>query len=238
MYTLDQGEIFVRIIASVLAGALIGYEREMTGHPAGIRTHIFVSMGSCVLALIQMQTVYDAIAMVQSNEIIGNVVHADMTRLIAQIVSGIGFLGAGTIILAKSKIKGLTSAASIWATATIGIAMGMGYYFLGIVASAIIFFSLLLMKKIITYPDIYSFMICFSDQDRIVEKIESFMVLQKAIILNKRYSYDMKNGELYHTNHYKIDLKKISNVPLFFESLYRIGKIDCIDTTDFVDSPD
>lgn len=232
MYSLSDNEIIIRIIASIFVGALIGYEREMKGHPAGLRTHILVSMGACLLSLIQVKASYQTILLASDPEA-AKVLSTDMMRLTAQIVNGIGFLGAGTIILTKSKIKGLTSAASIWTTAAIGIAMGMGYYFMGFIASFIIFFSLLLMKRIVQYPLIYSFTVYYKDQDHLIEKMESFMQLQKAIIINKRYSYDLRDGILFHKNHYKVDLRKIKSIPTFFSQLYKTGIIDSIDSSDF-----
>ena len=105
MYSLSDNEIIIRIIASIFVGALIGYEREMKGHPAGLRTHILVSMGACLLSLIQVKASYQTILLASDPEA-AKVLSTDMMRLTAQIVNGIGFLGAGTIILTKSKIKG------------------------------------------------------------------------------------------------------------------------------------
>ena len=232
MYSLSREEIVIRIIASIAVGALIGYEREMKGHPAGLRTHILVCMGACLLALIQVNATYQSILLAKDPEA-AKVLSTDMTRMTAQIVNGIGFLGAGTIILTKNKIKGLTSAASIWTTAAIGIAMGMGYYFMGSIASVIIFLSLLLMKRIVNYPLIYSFTIYYKDQDHLIEEVEAYMTLKKAIIINKRYSYDLRDNIFFHKNHYKVDLRKISSIPNFFSQLFELGNIDSIDSTDY-----
>ncbi|MDO5649384.1 MAG: MgtC/SapB family protein [Gallicola sp.] len=232
MYSLSQNEIIVRIVASILVGVLIGYEREMKGHPAGLRTHILVCVGACLLSLIQVNAAYQTILLANDPEA-AKVLSVDMTRLTAQIVNGIGFLGAGTIILTKNKIKGLTSAASIWTTAAIGIAMGMGYYFMGFISCIIIFLSLLLMKRIVQYPLIYSFTVVYKDQDHLIDKMESYMTLNKAMIINKRYSYDLKEGVLLHKNHYKVDLRKVSSITVFFSQLFKLGIIDSIDSNDF-----
>ena len=232
MYTLSREEIIIRIIASIIVGLIIGYEREMKGHAAGVRTHILVAMGACLLALIQMNATYQTIHLAQDKEA-ASVMSTDLTRMTAQIVNGIGFLGAGTIILMKERVKGLTSAASIWSTAAIGIAMGMGYYFMGIVATVIMFFSLLLMRKIFKFPLVYSFKIYYQDHDDLIKKIESYMILQKAIIMNKHYTYVLHEDGLYHKNLYKVDLRKVQSLPTFFKDLYEMGAIEEIEASNF-----
>ena len=106
-----------RLITAVILGGIIGFEREHSHRPAGFRTHILVSVGS---ALIMMTAIYI------SKHVEGEV---DLSRMSAQVVSGIGFLGAGTIILTgRQEIKGLTTAAGLWASACMGLAIGSGFY--------------------------------------------------------------------------------------------------------------
>lgn len=114
------------LLASVLA-ACVGYERERHGRAAGLRTQILVALGACLVALTG-EHVMQAWA--------GQVV-VDPTRLTAQVVSGIGFLGAGTIIRSRASIVGLTTAASLWAVAGIGLAVGSGFV-VGAVAATVI----------------------------------------------------------------------------------------------------
>lgn len=101
------------MVAAVLAG-LIGYERESRGRAAGLRTHILVSLGSCL-------------AVLTAEALSAKYPGVDPSRIASQIVSGIGFLGAGTIMRSKASVKGLTTAASLWVTACIGMAIGCGY---------------------------------------------------------------------------------------------------------------
>lgn len=108
--------IFVRLSLAVIFGGIIGYGREVEKRPAGLRTHILVCIGS-TLAMLTNQYVY-----VQFGG-------ADPTRIGAQVISGIGFLGAGTIIITgKNKVKGLTTAAGLWSCACMGLALGIGFY--------------------------------------------------------------------------------------------------------------
>lgn len=126
-------EVFVRLILSTFIGGVIGFERESSNRPAGFRTHILVSVGSTLIMLVSMY------AMPES---------ADQSRIAAQVVSGIGFLGAGTIMITGDRIKGLTTAASLWVSAGMGLAIGSGYYFGGIVTFIIVLVSLVILSRI------------------------------------------------------------------------------------------
>ncbi|QXM07062.1 MgtC/SapB family protein [Crassaminicella indica] len=119
-------EIILRLVVATILGGLIGLERESKNRPAGLRTHILVSLGSCLLMLVSMY----------------GFENGDPARLAAQVVSGIGFLGAGTILRDGNDISGLTTAASIWVSGGIGLAIGNGYYMGGAITSVIVLFSL------------------------------------------------------------------------------------------------
>ena len=131
----------VRLMVSIVIGSLIGIEREKHGRAAGIRTHILVCLGSALTSLMSIFI----------SEMLG--ASGDVFRISAQVISGIGFLGAGMIILkGDNVITGLTTAAGVWATAIIGIAVGYGFYSGAVLAttlflSAIIFFSKLERRK-------------------------------------------------------------------------------------------
>ena len=118
----DDYEIAVRLMAALAAGALIGYERSYHGRPAGFRTHALVCTASSLLMLV---TVYEAHWM----GTVSGLVQIDPTRMAQGIMTGIGFLGAGVIIKEGLSVRGLTTAASIWITAAIGILAGIGFYF-------------------------------------------------------------------------------------------------------------
>ena len=120
--TMDYWSIALRIVAALAAGAIIGYERSYSGRPAGFRTHALVCMASSVLMLV---TVYEA-HWVRS---VGDSIRLDPTRMAQGIMTGIGFLGAGVIMQEGFTVRGLTTAASIWITAAIGILAGIGFYF-------------------------------------------------------------------------------------------------------------
>ena len=128
--------IFVRLLLSVIFGGVIGLERGIKGRPAGMRTYMLVCMGS---ALVMCTGVY-------ITELYGL---SDPARMGAQVVSGIGFLGAGTIIVTRNQqVKGLTTAAGLWASACMGLAIGMGFYWGAILGTFFIFLATTIMHRL------------------------------------------------------------------------------------------
>ena len=130
-----QLDISVRILVAAVFGALIGFEREIHEHPAGMRTHLLVSLGS---ALFTVVSIFGFVGVLDPGQ--GSL--PDPSRVAAQIVTGVGFLGAGAILKFGTSIRGLTTAASLWTTAAIGMAAGAAEYILAGVGTAIVLFSL------------------------------------------------------------------------------------------------
>ena len=136
-----QFELAIRLLVAAALGAAIGFEREIHAHPAGMRTHLLVSEGSAIFTVL---SIYGFVGVLPSGE--GS--PPDPTRIAAQIVSGIGFLGAGAILKSGTSIRGLTTAASLWATAAVGVAVGAGEYAVGAVGTAIVLFSLWPLNRV------------------------------------------------------------------------------------------
>lgn len=127
--------VALRIVAAVIIGGLIGLERGLKNRPAGMRTYMVVCLGAC-LVMMTNQYIY---------QVFGT---GDPVRMGAQVVSGIGFLGAGTIIVTRrSQIKGLTTAAGLWASAGVGLALGVGFYEAAIAGGLAVFFVMTLLQK-------------------------------------------------------------------------------------------
>lgn len=120
------GEQFFRILFAAIVGAVIGYEREMKSKPAGFFTFILVCVGACLIAILQQNIALDTLKIVKNNPELANVVKVDQGRIIAQVVSGIGFLGGGTIIHNRGTAKGITTAAMLWLVAALGLMIGTG----------------------------------------------------------------------------------------------------------------
>lgn len=128
----------IRLVVSVILGALIGIERANSKHDAGLRTHIIVCLGAAsVMITSQLISIR-----------YGNI--TDITRLGAQVISGIGFLGAGSIIVSKSKVRGLTTAAGLWTTACLGLVIGSGFIEVAVTIVALMMFTIYVLKPLST----------------------------------------------------------------------------------------
>jgi len=132
----EQLVIVARLVASLFAGSLIGFERSFRGRPAGFRTHTLVCLASTVLMLV---TVYERWWMQPGTE---DMIRMDPTRMAQGIMTGIGFLGAGVIFKEGLTVRGLTTAASVWVTAAIGILIGIGFYFPAVITTILVVFVL------------------------------------------------------------------------------------------------
>jgi putative Mg2+ transporter-C (MgtC) family protein len=133
----DQLDLALRLTVGLVLGAIIGFERELHSQPAGFRTHSVVALGAAIF------TVVSAYAFTGPG--------ADPTRIAAQIVSGIGFIGAGTILHSRGQIRGLTTAASLWSVAGIGMAAGAGLYWVAIIGTVLMLVILSLFDWAETY---------------------------------------------------------------------------------------
>lgn len=131
-------EIALRLLLAVVLGGMIGFERESHNRPAGFRTHILVCAGS---ALIMMVSAYGFTGQ------IGEGFEADPGRIAAGVVTGIGFLGAGTILQHRGSVRGLTTAATIWVVSGVGLAAGIGFYLGAVLTTVFVLISLLLLRR-------------------------------------------------------------------------------------------
>ena len=129
-------DIVLRLLGAVAVGFFVGAQRARTSHPAGIRTHILVALGSCVVMITS------CIMYVKKIELFGTS-PSDPARLGAQVINGIGFLGAGAILREGFTVRGLTTAASVWVVACLGLAVGMGYYLLTALGTVVSFITLI-----------------------------------------------------------------------------------------------
>lgn len=147
-------EMLLRMGLAVIVSGLIGFDREVKNRPAGIRTHLLVCIGATIIAMIQEHISATALDFAKEYPEFQGVVRSDEARLIAQVVSGIGFLGAGTIIVTKQSVQGLTTAASLWAVAGLGLAIGMGFYRVGLLGATVILLVLSVLNRMIRTPEI------------------------------------------------------------------------------------
>lgn len=190
---MEQLEIAIRLLLAAFVGGIIGYERERNNRTAGFRTHILVCVGAAVTSMIQLQIVND----IQHLAAAGggkSVFSADYGRLAAQVISGVGFLGAGTILHEKGSVKGLTTAASLWTVACIGIAAGFGYYSITLLSTLCVYIVLVSLKKF---------------EDRFIDKVQT---------LKLEISFSKGNIALIKVEKYFADrLIKIKNIEFNLE---------------------
>ncbi len=150
---LDTGpgiwEIIVRMTLTAVFVGIIGLERQMRHKIAGITTHLMVAFGACGIAILQDALYYDAIATAQAllEQGISIDLQIQRQRVIAQVVTGVGFLGAGTILKTRNGIYGLTTASTLWLASMIGLAFGMGAYVIGAVIAIFSFVFLTVFRK-------------------------------------------------------------------------------------------
>ena len=171
---------------SLIIGGLTGLEREKSNQFAGFRTHILVAVGSCITSItaVQLFISYSSYS------------NMDPARLPAQVLSGIGFIGAGAILKNSSGITGLTTAAGIWATACIGIAIGYGQYLLGIVAWVLEMITLLSLKRIdkLFFKKSCNLYLTISSLDAITT---TFAILKECKISIKNFDVNSKGGQIW-----------------------------------------
>lgn len=133
-----EWEMAVQLLLSCVLGGFIGYEREAHRKSAGLRTHILVSIGSCLIMILSIK-IYASVQ---------GLTNADPTRMAAQVVSGIGFLGAGSILKDGPSITGLTTAASLWVVSGVGLAIGSGYYMGAFMTTGLVFMTLTILSRL------------------------------------------------------------------------------------------
>ncbi len=184
------GETGARLAMSFLLGGLIGWEREIHGRVAGLRTHVLVCVGATLFMLVSGYVffVYRELATV------------DPARIAAQIITGIGFIGAGTIMQARFSVRGLTTAASLWVAAGIGMAVGCGFYSAAFITVGLALFALLLLWKLERFfsRDWYKTVsITAEDKERQFEKIKQTLENFGAKIQNCIIEKDKISGKVY-----------------------------------------
>lgn len=139
---IENIDVVIRLVLIAVISGIVGLEREHLKKPAGLRTNMLVGIGSTLIMIIALHL----------NDLLPNS-SIDPGRLAGQVVTGIGFLGAGAIIRGKTSVHGLTTAASIWVVSAIGLAVGVGYYFAAIVAAIVMLIALFIFGRMEHHPD-------------------------------------------------------------------------------------
>ncbi|MBE7045749.1 MAG: MgtC/SapB family protein [Ruminococcaceae bacterium] len=166
-----QLELILRILLAGACGLLIGLERKNRGKEAGVRTHLIVALSSALMMVISKYAFFDVIAIGQQ---MGADMRLDGSRVAAGIVQGVGFLGAGMIFIHKKTVTGLTTAAGIWATCGVGMAIGAGLYFIGISSAVLIYIIQIILHKkfhVLQSPTIEALTIVIENDPDLLERV-------------------------------------------------------------------
>ncbi|KAF0110237.1 MAG: putative Mg2+ transporter-C (MgtC) family protein [Chloroflexi bacterium] len=171
-------EIVLRLGLAALLGMIVGYERERQNQPAGLRTHTILAIGSCLAMTISINIAMQFQPMVPNG---------DPGRLAAQVISGIGFLGAGAILRYGTSVKGLTTATSLWTIAIVGLAVGAGHYFAGMATTGMLLIILVLLnvleKKLIrAYETITVTVTACSNPNLVEDLLAMYKGLKKKVL--------------------------------------------------------
>lgn len=224
-FEVDIIEQILRVLAAMLVGSIFGFEREMKGKPAGFITFMIVSMGACIIALLQINTIsmiYNAMSS-SSDPILSDMLNADLTRIIAQVVSGIGFLGAGTIIYSRGSIKGITTAAMLWVSAGLGLLIGIGGTANYIVAGTVVIISLPVMH----FMKKFGIMVTEKYRNRRVFVV--FEEEHEQELYDKFSSNDVKIKKTFFHNKYQKNGIHYKEVFIYFTPNKKISYSDLID---------
>lgn len=177
-------EFTLRLFVAGIMGILIGLEREYRAKEAGYRTHFLVAVGSALLMIVSQYGFEEVLER--------DLVRLDPSRIAAQVVSGIGFIGAGTIILQKQIVRGLTTAAGIWATSGIGLAIGAGMYSIGVATTVLVLLGLEVLSFFFKSIGLRNLMVEFSTCDKEALKRVSATFHSKSYVV---VSYEMSESD-------------------------------------------
>ncbi len=189
-------DVTVKLLLAALAGGLVGFEREKHGRPAGLRTNLLVAVGSCVMMIVS-EAFYLKYGMFDA----GTTLRLDPSRVAAQIVTGIGFIGAGVILKEGASVRGLTTAASLWTVAGLGMAFGMGFFSLGTIATLLVLVSLTFLKKldpIIKKDRFLTLAVTAVNREGLLEELQEIFNARKLMISDIVSHVDLVANELFY----------------------------------------
>jgi putative Mg2+ transporter-C (MgtC) family protein len=219
----DQ-DIIIRIIIGAILGAMVGFERERQGQPAGLRTHIILVVGATLTMTLSINLA------IQFRPLVPN---GDPARLAAQVVSGIGFLGAGAILRYGPNIKGLTTATSLWTMAIVGLAIGAGHYLSGLAATGMILIALILLnvfeKRFINTYTTMVVEVTADDRIGLIDEVNQGLARHVSTVGNPSIEKNLKSKKV--TIEYTIKLSTKTSIQSILEEVERIDGIRLVKVT-------
>ena len=197
-------DMCIRLVVAVTIGCIIGIERERKNRPAGMRTHVLVCVGAATIAILESMLIHDTVSLNAMNERTG--IAVSVGRISAQVVSGIGFLGAGTIFVSQKKIAGLTTAASLWNVACLGLAAGMGYYKLALAGCCVVIVTLMFMQRMVHVNAIKNVEVKFIHRKETLAFINAYFEEANIKVLDVDFHVENNQDYNLYTNLYTLHL--------------------------------
>lgn len=198
-------ESCLRLLLSVVIGCVIGIERERKNRPAGMRTHVLVCVGATLVAVMEQMMIADIMSLSLLPG--GTGIGISFGRLSAQVISGIGFLGAGTIFTSQKKIAGLTTAASLWAVACLGLAIGMGYYLLAAAGCILVMVTLTLLQRVVKVNSVKHVEVKFVHRVETLVFINDYFQSIGVHVIDIDFHVENKGKYNLYTNIYTLDMQ-------------------------------
>ena len=227
----SSSELVIRIAIAIIIGCFIGSERSHKNRPAGLRTHVLVALGACIIALTECLFIHN----------VDNTTSIHVTynfgRMSAQVISGIGFLGAGTIFMQQRKIGGLTTAASVWNVACLGIATGYGYYWMSAIGCFLVLIVLQVLQKIIPVNSLKRVEVQFINRADTMDHINAFFEKNNIKVINLDFHIEYKSDRQtddhnVYTNIYTLHLPAKLNYIDVINALASYSNIQVVRVTD------
>lgn len=187
---LGELELIIRVFTAAIIGGVIGLEREYKNRPAGMRTHTLVCLGAAIVALLENLLSDTILSTLQNTDGIA----ISLGRMSAQVISGIGFLGAGTIMVSQKRIAGLTTAASVWMVACIGLLCGFGYYLFALLSAAIVM-GVLFLQRIIHVNHWRKVEIRFLHRTETFAYLQEYFAKRNIQVLDVDFTVETLEGE-------------------------------------------
>ena len=216
--------VFVKLVLAAIAGGMIGAEREKHGRPAGLRTHLLVALGACLMMIIS-----EAFHLKYAGFDTQSSLRIDPGRTAAQIITGIGFLGAGVIIKEGITVRGLTTAASLWLAAGLGMAFGMGLFIPGAMTTVLALLCLIFLKKLepIIKKDRYlDIAVTARNRSGLQDELEQLFAARRLLITDLRSHLDLQHGEITFeyilTQHRRRMGRELSEVIAILDGVHKI----------------
>jgi len=214
-------QVLFRVVLVTIMAGIIGYEREHKNRPAGVKTHILVCLGAASFAILERLLIYE----LMTHPDAAGIYSFSIGRLVAQVISGIGFLGAGTIIITKRNITGLTTAASIWVVACLGIVVGYGFYVLAVPLFLTILVTLVILKRFVKVGSIKKLEIKYRHRVESKDFMISYFKDNGIVVKDIDFYVEVTDQGNVYTDIYTLDINRDLEYSNVIDDISRYGNI-------------